>query len=182
MYGPRAPQGRSVPDLVMADIEIKARMESYSTAWVHAIAASAGVAVGSIKPDINGLDVHFLSPDDGDDAGTCSHVQLKSTADVLPRNGGDMTYRLRHVDYDRLRKVTKVPRLLVVLEVPKEPTEWLACSADQLVMNASARWASLRGADATDYAPSSKIPISLPAVNIFTPDALRANMASLDDK
>lgn len=167
----------------MADINIKTRMEAYSTAWVHAVAASAGVAIGSIKPDINGLDVQFLSPDDGDDAGSCAHVQLKSTADVLPRNeAGDMTYKLRHVDYDRLRRLTKVPRLLVVLEVPTDPQTWLACNADHLVMKASARWASLRGADATDYAPSSKIPIMLPAANIFSPDALRANMASLDDK
>jgi hypothetical protein len=167
----------------MAVIHITARMEAYSLAWVHAIAASAGVGIGSITPDINSLDVHFLSPDDGDNAGSCSHVQIKSTADVLPRNdAGDITYGLRHKDYDRLRRRTTVPRLLVVLEVPKEPEQWLSCSSDQLVMNASARWASLRGADATNYAPTSSIPVALPAANIFTPNALRANMASLDDK
>jgi hypothetical protein len=166
----------------MAVIHINDRMEAYSRAYVHAIAASAGVAIGSIAPDINGLDVHFLSPDDGDDAGTCSHVQLKSTKDVLPTNGaGAKRYRLRHVDYERLRRVTKVPRLLVVLQVPADADDWLDCGAEALVMNASARWVSLRGAGATTYAESTKIPIDLPATNIFTPDALRANMGSLDD-
>jgi hypothetical protein len=167
----------------MAVIHINARMEAYSRAWVHAIAASAGVAIGSIAPDINGLDVHFMSPDDGENAGSCSHVQLKSTAEALvTSDDGDKRYRLRHEDYDRLRKATTVPRLLVVLEVPENVDDWLACSADQLVMKASARWVSLRGADTTTYAPTSKIPIDLPADNIFTPDALRANMGSLDDK
>ncbi|HEU4656812.1 MAG TPA: DUF4365 domain-containing protein [Capillimicrobium sp.] len=167
----------------MAVIHINDRMEAYSRAYVHAIAASAGVAIGSIAPDINGLDVHFLSPDDGDDAGMCSHVQLKSTAETLvPNEAGDKRYRLRHVDYDRLRKVTKVPRLLVVLEVPAEVDQWLTCSSESLVLNASARWVSLRGASPTAYAPSTKIPVDLPAANVFTPDALIANMGSLNDK
>ena len=164
-------------------INLNDRMEAYSRAYVHAIAAGAGVAIGDIKPDVNALDVHFLSPDDGDDAGECSHVQLKSTADALPTtDAGAKRYKLRHVDYDRLRKLTKIPRLLVVLEVPPDVERWLDCGPDSLLLNASARWVSLRGADATTYAPASKIPIDLPAGNLFTPDALRANMGSLDDK
>jgi Domain of unknown function (DUF4365) len=103
------------------------------------------------------------------------------TADALPSNNAVKLYRLRHVDYDRLRKVTKIPRLLVVLEVPSDVEQWLDCGAEALVMNASARWVSLRGADATTYAPSSKIPVELPPENVFTPDSLRANMGSLDD-
>jgi hypothetical protein len=167
----------------MADIPLNDRMEAYSTAWVHAIAASAGVAIGKIRPDINSLDVHFLSPDDGDDAGTCSHVQIKSTAEVLATSStGDKTYKLRHSDYDHLRIETTVPRLLVVLEVPRNVTDWLVCGPEQLVMNASARWASLRGAAPTTYAASSKIPVTLPAANVFTPEALRANMGSLNAK
>jgi len=167
----------------MAVIQLKDRMEAYSRAYAYAIAATAGVAIGSIDPDINGLDVHFLSPDDGDDAGDCSHVQLKSTADVLPiAEDGAKRYKLRHRDYDRLRKLTKIPRLLVVLEVPADADKWLDCSDDVLVMKASARWVSLRGADATTYAPSSKIPVDLPAGNLFSPAALRVNMGSLDDK
>ena len=159
------------------------RMEAFSRADVHAIAASAGVAIGTIQPDINGLDVQFLPPDDRDHAGECSHVQLKSTADSLAiTDGGAKRYALRHVDYDRPRRVTKIPRILVVLEVPSDVERWLECSADVLVMNASARWVSLRGADATTYAPSSKIPIELPPENVFTPEALRANMGSLDDQ
>jgi hypothetical protein len=166
----------------MAVIDIRARMEAYSRAYVHAIAASAGVSTGDITPDINGLDVQFLSPDDGSYAGYCSHVQLKSTRDVLPTADGQKRYNLRHKDYDRLRMLVKIPRLLVVLEVPGNPDDWLDCGADTLVLKASARWVSLAGAGATNYAPSSKIPIDLPAANIFTPDALRANMGSLDDK
>jgi hypothetical protein len=50
----------------VAVIHINAKMEAFSRAYVHAIAASAGVAIGSITPDINGLDVQFLSPDEGD--------------------------------------------------------------------------------------------------------------------
>src|SRR4051812_21680840 len=132
----------------MAVIEMNMRMEAYSRAYTHAVAAAAGVAIGSITPDINGLDIHFLSPDDGDDAGSSSHVQLKSTATPLADSTSQdacKVYRLRVIDYDRLRKLTKVPRLLVVLEIPKDAEDWLHCDAEFLRMNASARWVSLRG-------------------------------------
>jgi hypothetical protein len=167
----------------MAVIHINARMEAYSRAYVHAVAASAGVAIGSIAPDINGLDVQFMSPDDGDDAGRCAHVQLKSTADELQATGaGDKRYLLRHADYDRLTKLVSIPRFLVVLEVPKDADDWIECGADSLILNASARWLSLRGAPATGYAATSKIPVDLPAQNVFTPEALWDNMGSLNDK
>ena len=165
----------------LADIELKARMEAYSTAYAHAIAAAAGVAVGSIRPDINGLDVHFLSPDDGTDAGTAAHVQLKSTAEQLTADeSGNKTYRLRHVDYDRLRLKTSVPRVLVVVEVPRDPQNWITCEPERLLLHASARWASVRGEGPTEYAESSKIPVVLPAANTFTPAALRDAMGSLN--
>src|SRR3954471_5374218 len=117
----------------MAVIPINDRMEAYSRAYAHAVAAAAGVATGTITPDINSLDVHFLSPDDGYHAGSCAHVQLKSTADVLADStttADCKTYRLRLVDYERLRLVTKIPRLLVVLEVPADADDWLECDAE----------------------------------------------------
>lgn len=166
----------------MAVIEMTARMEAYSVAYAHAVAAAAGVAIGSIMPDINSLDIQFLTPDDGIDAGSCSHVQLKSTADVLPDSTATpdcKSYRLRLIDYERLRKVTRVPRVLVVLEVPEDAGDWLTCGSDRLVMNASARWVSLRGAGETEY--KSKVPIDLPKTNVFTPHALLSTMASLND-
>jgi hypothetical protein len=76
----------------------------------------------------------FLSPDDGDDAGNWSHVQLKSTADALPASkttADCKTYRLRLID-ERLRKSVLVPRLLVVLEDPDDAAKWLTCNADYL--------------------------------------------------
>jgi hypothetical protein len=166
----------------MAAIEMTARMEAYSVAYAHAIAAAAGVATGSITPDINSLDVQFLSPDDGAQAGSSSHVQLKSTATALRASTATpncKTYRLRLIDYERLRRVTRVPRLLVVLEVPADADTWLECGPDKLVLNASARWVSLRGYEATTY--QSQVPIDLPDANVFTPAALLANMASLDE-
>jgi Domain of unknown function (DUF4365) len=166
----------------LAVISMNLRMEAYSVAYANAVAAAAGVAIGSITPDINSLDIQFLSPDDGDDAGNCSQVQLKSTAQPLPDSKatpGCKTYRLRREDYDRLRKVVRVPRVLVVLEVPNDAAKWLTCNPDCLVLKASARWVSLRGAPATDY--KSQVPIDVPNGNVFTPEALLATMASLND-
>jgi uncharacterized protein DUF4365 len=158
-------------------------MECYSTAYAHAVAAAAGVAIGSIAPDINGLDVHFLSPDDGQDAGDSAHVQLKSTSDQLPASKDlpdGRVYRLREKDYDRLRIETTVPRFLVVLEVPKNAEHWLTCDPDYLRLNASARWLSLRGSGDTTY--SGNVPVHIPNDNLFTPQALRDNMGSLNAK
>lgn len=167
----------------MAVIDMNARMEAYSYAYTHAVAAAAGVAIGSIRPDINSLDVAFLSADNGpDDAGSCSHVQLKSTTDVLPSSSTSLdskTYRLRLKDYEHLRIPTRVPRLLVVLEVPHDASTWLTCSPHELVLKASARWVSLRGAGATEY--KSKVPVDVPNGNVFTPEALLATMGSLNE-
>ena len=156
-------------------------MEAYSTAYAHAVAAAAGVSIGSIWPDINSLDVQFMSPDDGVDAGNCSHVQLKSTATPLKDSGtpGCKVFKLRVVDHERLRKVTRIPRLLVVMQIPKDPEDWITCDPDEMVLKASARWVSLSGQEKTDY--KDKVPIDVPDANIFTPEALIATMGSLND-
>src|SRR4051812_48797929 len=119
----------------MATISPTLRMEAYSRAYAHAIAAAAGVAVWSIEPDINSLDVQFMSPDDAHTAGTSAHVQLKSTGKPLSKSKtpGCLTYWLRHIDYERLRRTTTVPRLLVVLRIPEDPEKWLNCQPDYLV-------------------------------------------------
>lgn len=167
----------------MTVIERNLRMECFSTAYVHAVAAAAGVSVGSITPDINGLDVQFLSPDDGQDAGSSAHVQLKSTSSKLSASTDlpdGCVYRLRAKDYNRLRIETTVPRFLVVLELPDDIEQWLACDPEYLRLNASARWLSLRGLG--DSTHSEKVPVHIPKGNLFTPEALRDNMGSLSAK
>lgn len=66
------------------------------------------------------------------------------------------------------------PRILIILALPREPSEWLKTSPSQLVMRRCAWWTSLRGLPPTrnDTAQTIKIPIQ----NTFDVDALTAMM------
>ncbi len=47
-------------------------------------------------------------------------LQLKATVDLGPPQTGELRFRLSIKNYDDLRTATQTPRLLVVLELPKD--------------------------------------------------------------
>lgn len=155
-------------------------MEAYSKAYVHAVAAAAGVSIGRMETDSTGLDIMFQSDDDPGSPGSTAHVQLKSTADALSQAQGGIgrSYPLRVKDYNHLILASRIPRLLVVLEIPKDPDDWLDCNPEHLLLNATATWVKLTG----KYGPTtntSTVSIELPPHQHFTPEALLANLGSL---
>ncbi|WP_155449362.1 DUF4365 domain-containing protein [Allochromatium palmeri] len=73
-----------------------------------------------------------------------------------------------------LREPTQTPRVLVVLALPQDETEWLTITDAELVLRRCAYWVSLANAPERDNRES--VTVSLPEHQRFDVAALRALM------
>jgi hypothetical protein len=73
-----------------------------------------------------------------------------------------------------LRIETQTPRLLVVLDLPREKCEWMSISEDGLILRRRAYWVNLKGLPETTNQTS--VTISIPMSNQFTVESLQAMM------
>ena len=87
---------------------------------------------------------------------------------------GVFRYPLKSRNYNLLRVSTMVPRILVVLCLPRDETMWLTISADELILRRCAFWASLAGLPDTDNKES--VTVSIQANNLFDVGGLKALM------
>jgi hypothetical protein len=71
-------------------------------------------------------------------------VQLKATSSPI-RHADGLHFNLNRKNYDDLREDRTVNIILVVLELPGSPDEWLECDSEQLVMRRCAWWEWLSG-------------------------------------
>ncbi len=72
-------------------------------------------------------------------------VQLKATVRLGESEEDELRYPLPRRNYDLLREQTLVPRILVVLDLPREEEQWLDVSAEALVMRRCAYWVDIAG-------------------------------------
>ena len=64
-----------------------------------------------------------------------------------------------------LRIETQTPRLLVVLDLPKDERKWVTITEDELVMRRRAYWLNLKGFEETEN--RSSVTVRIPAGNLF---------------
>ena len=119
------------------------RMEQLSKAYVRAVATQAGwTVIDSIYPDTDSIDGELRS-----DIGDRPRIeyQLKSTADDIMRDDG-LHYPLRIKNYKDLRIVKPtVPRILIVMWMPKNETDRFNQTNAKLCMRHCCYWKSLEG-------------------------------------
>ncbi len=159
-----------------------------SYAYLHAVASKAGMACREANrhEDNNGIDATLTGwapfPNGGYLTEVDLKVQLKATVDSPADDGKRLSYYLKEVaHYNDLRNLTQaVPRILVVLFLPKDQKEWLGQSAASLVLRKCAYWESLRGAPETTN--SGGVTVKLPKTQKFTPDGLLALAGRLSHK
>jgi hypothetical protein len=101
-------------------------------------------------------------------------LQLKATINLGDAAGGVFRFPLRRRNYDLLRLPTQVPRLLVVLSLPRDEVQWLRVTAEELILRRCAFWASLSGRPDTENQESVTIPI--PEENRLDVESLRTLM------
>jgi hypothetical protein len=135
--------------LTLANVE-----SELSYAYLHAIAShcQCSCSVGTRHEDNAGVDAKLTSWGPFDGGGYRTEVdlkiQLKATVSTPSVVGDCYSYSLRGIpQYNDLRSdAIATPRILVVLYLPRERTEWIAHSEDALTLRRCAYWVSLRGA------------------------------------
>ena len=101
-------------------------------------------------------------------------LQLKATVNLIDSNDGYYRFPLKRRNYDLLRMDTQTPRLLVVLDLPKDEHQWMTITEDELVLRHRAYWLNLKGWDETTNRTS--VTVRIPERNIFDVEGLRALM------
>ena len=102
-------------------------------------------------------------------------LQLKATVNMMGNPAdGYVRFPLKRRNYDLLRMETQTPRLLMVLDLPKDEDLWLTITEDALVLRHRAYWLNLRGFEETTNKYS--VTVRIPQQNLFTVESLRALM------
>ena len=154
-------------------------MAELSYAYLHAVAARAGFGcqAGSRIDDGASVDallrVNEKIAPDSVLWNFPIEVQLKATKQVLTEINGRYSYFFQGIKrYDKLRDPgSPLPKLLVVLLLPDDPTQWLTLDENSLISRRCAYWVSLEGAPASDNETGKTI--AIPRSQVLTVDALR---------
>ena len=145
--------------------------ERLSIAYVLAIAARAGYTTSERDLDRDGVD---LSIQAGGSMRPALELQLKATVNLGDPREGAFQFRLPSRNHNLLCMPTQTPRLLVVLDLPREEDQWVTVTRDELILRRCAYWANLSDRDETDNVDSITVPI--PSQNLFDVPNLQALM------
>ena len=156
--------------------------ESLSRAYVQIIAARCGLSWSSPSPDY-GVDIilHNVEEMDGQfvQSGYPLEIQVKSTSAAILEKS-EVKYDMEIGAFKKLRNpsVVTAGRILVLLVLPEDESEWTTVTDENLILRRCAYWLSLKGRDAVDN--QSKVRINIPRENVFSDRALRDIMSRRD--
>ena len=141
--------------------------EQFSLAFVHAVASRAGYQVEIPTKDRNSVDGRVLSDTE------IIEFQAKATSQQI-ESDGVVSFRLPKKNYNDLRDTRAMAlRLLVVVQVPNDPGEWIDQSDEQLCLTSWGVWKTLRGAEEID---KESVTVKIPSSNRFNFEGLEALM------
>ena len=153
-------------------MDINRQKEQFSNAYLLAVATVAGYSL--YKPAVDDDSVDWGIAASGEVGRVRSprlELQLKSTSrDVL--SAVELRYPLKLKNYDDLRlDKFVIPRILLVVFLPENRSDWLQQSEEELCLRYCGYWVSLRGMPETPN--TATVTVTLPRVNLFTPNALQ---------
>lgn len=145
--------------------------DALSRAYAHAVAARAGYTTAWLDFDRDGVDLQINA---GGPMRPSLGVQLKATINLGSPHNGYFRFPLKINNYESLRRDTQVPRVLVVLDLPRDQSQWMTITPDELVLRRSAYWMSLRGYG--ESANQTSVTVYIPENQLFDVDGLRRLM------
>lgn len=149
-------------------LTVSDQKEQLSLAYVNALAARAGFATSVPVPDRDSVDLHVQA---GGPIRPALDLQLKATAALQRSQAGGVSFQLQIKNYNDLRIETRIPRLLVVLELPADESRWMTVTAEELALRRRAYWLSLRGF--SERSGQQTVTVRIPERNLLDVDALR---------
>ncbi len=158
-------------------LTLTAAQEQFSKAFIMAVASLAGCAAAEPRPDEDSVDWTLscrLAP-----RRPKLDLQVKSVSRPAVAETS-IRYPLKRKNYDELVPTELLaPRLLVLVVVPPEPSDWISMSSDALVLHHCAYWTSLRGHPATGNDRS--VTVDVPRANLFDVGALTRLMQMINE-
>ena len=142
--------------------------EGLSVLYVRALATRAGFSTSVPKPDRDSVDLCIHA---GGPRRPALDLQLKATVGFGEPQAGVLSFRLSIKNYNDLRVLTQTPRLLVVLELPPDESQWMTVTAEELVLRRRAYWLSLQGHD--EVPGQQSVTVRIPEHNVFDVKALQ---------
>ena len=149
------------------------REEALSKAYALAVAAAAGYTTAAYDYDRSGNDLLIQA---GGPMSPFLALQLKATVNLRPLHSQDsevFSFRLKKENYEWLRRPTQIPRLLVVLDLPRPEAEWITITTEELVLRRCAYWHNLNGAQEVNAATPT---VHIPKSQVFDVSGVRGLM------
>lgn len=147
------------------------QQEALSRVYAQAVAARAGYVTSSYDLDRDGVDLRIQA---GGAMRPALELQLKATTNLAKPKDDCFRFPLKRRNYELLRIETQTPRLLVVLDLPKDEQNWMTLTENELVLRHRAYWLNLRGHEETTN--QSTVTVHLPKENLFDIKGLRMLM------
>lgn len=146
--------------------------EHLSVTYVRAVAAQAGYTTSERDLDRDGVDLQIQA---GGAMRPVIDLQLKATINLgIAKDDCCFRFKLGRSNNDKLIDASVIPRLLVVLDLPKESTTWLSVTEQGLILRRRAYWFSFRGLSETRNKES--ITVSIRGRNVLDVQSLQALM------
>lgn len=155
------------------------RQEELSRAYLHAVAAKCGFALGNWTQDQSCIDVTVGAAGvlgGGSLADPKLDVQLKCTANQTLVRQDHVALQLARRQYERLTAKSFVPKILVVLVLPEQEGDWVIHSPEQLMLRRCAYYMVTTGLPGIT---TETTVVHVPLGNVFSPDALTAMLGRL---
>lgn len=141
--------------------------EAASRAYVQALAAKVRYMTANFDFDRDGIDLQVNA---GGAMRPAIGVQLKGTINLGEAADGYFKFPLKVRNYKLLRMPTQVPRILVVLSLPRASEKWIELTPEALLIRRCAYWVSLFGQP--DTTNKETVTISIPQANLLDEQAL----------
>ena len=143
-----------------------------SLVYAKALATRAGYSTSMPQPDWDSVDLRIQA---GGPRRPALDLQLKATVDLGEPQAGFLLFRLHIKNYDDLRGATQTPRLLVVLDLPKDERCWMIVTTEHLVLRCRAYWLTLQRGHAEVIGQQS-VTVRIQERNVFSVETLRRLM------
>lgn len=146
---------------------LEQQMEQLSLAYIRAVAANLGYQVTRPEPDVDSIDGILLAS-----FGRRPRIDFQAkatTQDIL--RGRELHFELPVKNYNELRAETRTPRMLIVLTMPKDQSDWLNQTQNELCLRRCAYWLSLEGWPSTSN--QHTITVEIPVSNTFDSSQLK---------
>lgn len=149
------------------------RMEQFNVAYIHAMAAQAGLNPSQPAVDDDSVDLQLSAKNwvGGSRRSPMIQLQLKCTAAATVANGV-IKFALPIKNYDDLRATDlMLPRYLAVMRVPQDDATWIQHNADHMALLNDCYWVSLRGLPETTN--TATVTVDIPLTQRLTTESLR---------